>query len=208
MGIGPDIRDVFREVGIAIDITHVDTSAVTSGEYIMTKNNSQATKPFIREYFLEAEFPFDTVAKEGDIVQFINTGSTYHQIMNLTPEAVENDTYKMNAVLYKCNFGTGKILRMSGERSTTSYQKTPYWATIKDNCFGLITEPVFYKELDSNAEIGLAVDSLHEIYIPKEYAVQLKDRIEPYSGEFYMVQTILNSRYVGSDVLIVSEDTR
>ena len=71
-----------------------------------------------------------------------------------------------------------------------------------------MTEPVFYKELDTESEIGYVTNQASEVYIPKSYGAEIEDRFEPHSGEFYIIQNILTGRYPGSDVLVVSADTR
>ncbi|MGW8177643.1 MAG: hypothetical protein ACWGQW_02440, partial [bacterium] len=58
--IGQDIKEVFEEVGTAFVFTTTQNRENNSGEYLVYEINRQVTKPFIREYFLEAETAFDT----------------------------------------------------------------------------------------------------------------------------------------------------
>ncbi len=58
MGVGADIKEVLADVGTSILI--VRAARNISGEFIKYQLNAQVTKPFIREFFLDAMISYDT----------------------------------------------------------------------------------------------------------------------------------------------------
>ena len=100
MTIGPDIEEVLDEVGTKYTILR-DSGNIT-GEYTYTKTNSQATKPFIREFFLEGTMQYDTYVGSGDIIEFTTTGKRY-LVSHITPTLFENTVIRYEVVLYLAN---------------------------------------------------------------------------------------------------------
>ena len=87
MSIGPDLKEVLSDVGTAYTIIR-DSGNIT-GEFLDFETNAQVTKPFIKEFFLDAVLSYDTEAVVGDIIEFNVAGDRY-LIMNKTPEMFEN----------------------------------------------------------------------------------------------------------------------
>jgi hypothetical protein len=205
MSIGPDIKEVFQEVGVQFTILR--DSGDVDGGYLHYHINRQVTKPFIREFFLEAFFPYDTSAVPGDVVKF-NQADDVYMVMNKTPQFFEDSVIQNHAVLYKCNV-SGELLRVSGEAWDENYQMSGYaWETIKSPCYALQTEALYGHDLETDAEIGLLGLENHELYVPKTYGARVLDRYRPVSGEVYRVETMKTRRYQAVDVLEVGEDTR
>ena len=205
MTIGDDIKETFEDVGTGYTVFR-DTGDV-SGEYLDYAINAQVTKPFTREFFLQATLPYDSSALTGDVIQFDTTGDNY-LLMNKTPELFENTLITNEAVLYKANV-SGELLRPSGETwSTQTYHKEPQWETIKSNCHALQTEALYGHDLDTDEELGLLGVQNHELYIPHSVGVRILDRYQPLSGEFYRVETIKTRRYEDIDVCEIGEDRR
>jgi len=204
MTIGPDIKEVIEEVGVAI--TLLRGSGDITGEWLDFEPNSQVTKPFIREYFLEAMMANDTVAIVGDGIKFNVPGDIY-LLMNKTPEMFENSIINQGAVLYKCNV-SGELLRASGEVWSSDYHKVTEWKSISSGEYGLQTEPLFGHTLETDEEIGLLGLERHELYVPRRIGVQVGDRWEPFSGEYYRVESIKHRRFGGVDVVELGEDHR
>lgn len=203
MTIGDDIKETLEDVGTAYTVLR--DSGNVSGEYLDYLINRQITKPFIREFFLEASLSYDTGAIAGDVVQFDTTEDVY-LIMNKTPELFENSIVTNECTLYKANV-SGELLRPSETRDT-QYHKIPEWQTVKSNCYALQTEALYGHDLDTDEELGLLRVENHELYIPHSIGIQLLDRFEPSSGEFYRVETIKKRRYSNVDVCELGEDTR
>lgn len=201
MSIGLDMKEVLAEIGISVT-NYRDNSS----EYIDYEPNAQVTKPFIREFFIEGTLAYDTGQIVGDIIKFTEMERDYI-LMNLTPESLENETYQYGGVYYKCNV-SGELLRASGEADwNDAYQKKTEFETIASNVYALQTEPLFGTELDQSelGDIGITTD---ELYIPSSYGVLEKDRYQPSSGEYYMVETVLKRRFSGVDVCKLVEDSR
>jgi len=202
MTIGPDIKEVLAEVGVGYTILR-DSGNVT-GEYLSYKPNAQVTKPFIREFFLEASLSYDTKIVSGDVIQF-NTTEDNYIIMNSTPALFENTVIKYEAVLYKTNVIV-TILRPSVVRDTQTYLMRTIWTSIKADAKALFASPMFGIDLDTNEELGLIGIGNHELYIPHSYGAQVLDRIRISSTEFYRVEVVKSRRYKDVDVLDIGED--
>jgi hypothetical protein len=71
-----------------------------------------------------------------------------------------------------------------------------------------MTEPLFSGDLDTDEQLGLIGIKKDELYIPKSYGIQVLDRYQPVSGEYYQVESIKIRRFPGVDVAILGEDTR
>jgi len=202
MTIGPDIKEVLAEVGVKYLVLR-DSGNVT-GEYLTYKPNAQVTKPFIREYFLEAALSHDTKAVSGDIIQFVITEDCYI-IMNSTPALFENAVIKYESVLYKTNVLID-VLRPSNVRDVNTLQMRTIWTPIKTRAKALISVPMFGIDLDTNEELGLIGIGNYELYLPSSYGAQVLDRIRVSSSEFYRVETVKRRRYNNVDVLDIGED--
>jgi len=169
MTIGPDIKEVLAEVGVKYLVLR-DSGNVT-GEYLTYKPNAQVTKPFIREYFLEAALSHDTKAVSGDIIQFVITEDCYI-IMNSTPALFENAVIKYESVLYKTNVLID-VLRPSNVRDVNTLQMRTIWTPIKTRAKALISVPMFGIDLDTNEELGLIGIGNYELYLPSSYGAQV-----------------------------------
>ena len=210
MTIGPDLKEAISEIGVTIDIYKTNGSSydTISDEHILYKDNSQATKPFIREFFLEAETSYDTQSKSGDVIRFVSTNNKYI-IMNATPVLFEDEVIKNDVVLYKCNV-SGEILRLSGEGSWNriTMKKTPVWETVRADAFALQTEGIYGNSDLPEAPLGAVPDIKHELYIPTSFGIRELDRYQPVSGEYYRVEAVFHRRFDNVDVVVLQDDTR
>lgn len=208
MTIGPDIAEVLQEVGIAITIEDVDGNQ-TTGEYSYTEPNSQVTKPFIKEFFLEGWLSYITAANVGDYIIFGVTGDRYI-VMNKTPQIFENAVIKYDIILYKTNVVVDVLRPTTDEsnRDAQTYQLVTTWSTIKADVNVLLTTPLYGHDLSEDEELGQLGLEVHEMYIPKDVGIQPLDRIRVTSTEYYMVSTVKPRRYSDVDVVELTEDTR
>jgi len=204
MTIGPDIKEAIVEVGTKYTIVR-DAGNIT-GNYLDYESNAQVTKPFIREFFLEAQLTYDSQAVAGDIIQFTTTLADYF-IMNLTPEMFENTIISYLAVLYKTN-ETVTIYRPSEARDPDTYLMKTTWTPVETNKPILITAPLFGIDLETDEQLGLIGLQVHEAFVPTNYNVQVLDRFLLSSGEYFRVDAIKKRRFEGMDVVDVSNDTR
>jgi hypothetical protein len=182
-----------------------DTGNV-SGEYIDSEVNTQVTKPFVAEFFRNASFPYDTELIAGDVIKFDITSEKY-MVMNKSPEMFSNTVAEYAGVLYKCNV-SGEILRPSGELRDSQYHTVTEFDTIREDCFGLLTEPLYAGELETEEELGLLGIDKEELYLPTNYDIRVMDRYQSVSGEYYMVTTIRKNKYSGCVVAVLEEDLR
>ncbi|MDY6863879.1 MAG: hypothetical protein SV062_12940 [Thermodesulfobacteriota bacterium] len=205
MGIGEDIKSVYNDVGSSYNVLRDDGDL--SGEYCVYKINRQVTKPFIQEFFLEAQLPYDTEIKVGDLLEFQTDGRVF-LLMNKNPMMFEDEIVNYQGILYKCNV-SGELFAPSGEVwDAQTYQKTTQWNQKKAICYGLQTEPLFGHDLETDEELGQIGVERHQLFVSNTVGIETFDRYEPVSGEYYKVEEIRKRRFPGVDVVELSEDMR
>jgi hypothetical protein len=197
-----DLKSTFQEVGLSYVI--VRDSGDVSGEYLTYESNAQVTKPFIREFFLEAELAYDTQVVNGDYL-YLTTSDDYYMVMNKTPEVFEDQIISFNAVLYKCNV-IFELLRPS-ESDNSDYNLITTWSSVKVSR-GLLTSPLHGVDSEEIQEIGLIQEVENEFYVPSSIGIQELDRIKISSDEYYSVDRIKKRRFAAVDVVELGEDTR
>ena len=204
MSIGPDLKEVLSDVGTAYKIIR-DSGDIT-GEYLDFEMNAQVTKPFIKEFFLDAVLAYDTVAVLGDIIEFTASNERY-LIMNKTPEMFENQVISYGVVLYKTNVLV-TILRPSEPTwRRYDYRQITTWTSIK-TIDALLTTPLFGNFLDTDEELGLIGMEKGELYLPSSVGIIDLDRVWIDATEYYRVESVKRRRYPGVDVVDVGNDTR
>ena len=204
IGIGPDIKEAIQEVGTGYTIVDIGVS----GEVLKSESNAQVTKPFIREFFLEAMMAYDTSGEVGNILEFERNQNRY-VVMNITDDIFENEVFRKNAVLYKCNINDGVLMRPSGEDNIRdTYHTQTHWSHITGEISALMTQPLFGNDPDTDEELGRIGIERHELYIPSSIGIQELDRFEAVSGEYYVVSEVIKRRYQSVDVVRLEEDQR
>ena len=204
MTIGPDIKEAIVEVGTKYTVLR-DAGNIT-GNYLDSETNAQVTKPFVREFFLEAQFCYDSPAITGDIIQFDTTGENYI-VMNSTPEMFENTIITYAVVLYKTNV-VMSIWRPVEIRDANTYHMRTSWNLISSAMNALLTSPLYGIDLDTDEQLGLIGLQLHELYVPSSYGIQVLDRLKLSNGEFFRVEAIKKRRFEDVEVMDVGEDVR
>lgn len=208
MSIGPDISEVLDEVGIAIIIEDIDGNQ-TTGEYTYTKSNSQVTKPFIREFFLEGWLVYNTSANAGDYLIF-NVSDEKYIVMNKSPQIFENEVIKYDVVLYKTNeiVDIVRPVQEESDRSSQTYQLETSWDLVKSDIDVLITTSLFGHDLNDDLALGQINIEKHEMYVPSSLGIQPLDRVCISSSDYFLVESVKPRRYANVDVLALIEDTR
>lgn len=205
MTVGEDIKEVYQDVGSAFTI--IRPTRTIRGEYLKYNPNSQVTKPFIREFFLEANLQYDTSAVPGDVLE-VTVPRNRYMLMNRTPYMVENEVILYSCVLYKTNVKIN-IERPTEERDSASYLMRTTWEMIKQNVDALLTEPMFGITLETDEALGLLGIDRGELYVPASYGIQKLDRLRIYgTNEYYRVEAVKKRRYEDVDVVDIGEDTR
>jgi hypothetical protein len=205
MSIGPDIKEALQDVGTSFTI--LLPIPITESEKLVSKGNSQATKPFIREFFLEATLAYDTQAISGAVIKATASAIPY-LVMNKTPNIFEDEVIEYKAVLYKCNV-SGEILRISGESDWNGqYQKTPVFQVIRANAYALQTEILAGSGILVDQEIGAISTDRQDLYVPYYYQIRELDRYQTVSGENYLVKAVKKRLYDNIDVCELIPDQR
>lgn len=202
MAIGLDIKEVHSEIGAQVTILR-DAGNIT-GEYVVLKVNRQVTKPFVREFFVQGEFSYDSQVVSGDVVQVVD-GRKFI-VMNRTPEIFENAIAFLDCVLYKVNVA-GSIYRLSVEKNA-GYKKVPTWTLIKAPCYGLLTEALFGNELADDDDAGQLELTENDLFLPAAYGLEMLDRFEITATDYHQIETIKKRRFALVDYATVGEDTR
>ena len=211
MSLGADIKETYQDVGV--EYTILRQSGNISGEYLDYSPNSQVTKPFVREYFLEADIPYDTQADSGNVIQF-SDGRRF-LIMNKTPEMFEDEIISFSCVLYKTNI-VAVIMRPVEVRDEHSLEITTSWGTVTSGEHALLVDKLFGAELNQRSDIGQLAIEGDECYIPASLGVQVLDRLIVsgeyaggiMSGEMYKVEVIKKRDFDNVWVCNLVEDTR
>ncbi len=208
MTIGPDIKEAIVEVGISYTI--IRDAGNIEDNWMTVKQNEQVTKPFIREYFLEAQLTYDTGTLAGDIIQFDTTGDRYI-VMHFTPTLFENTVIRYESVLYKTNVKVS-ILRPGERRNPNTLVMETYWDVIAEDADLLLTTPLFGQDLETELQLGQIGIETHEIWCPSRYDFQLLDRVRVTagvgSGDYWRAESLRKYRFPECDVVKVREDTR
>ena len=206
MTIGPDIKEAINEVGVSFTV--IRDSGNVDGGWLIFKPNAQVTKPFIREFFLEAQMAYDTATLNGDIIEFDTTADRY-MVMNFTPKLFENAIISYDTVLYKTNVKVN-ILRPADIRDPNSYHMRTVWPAVQENRDLLITTPLFGQDMETDQMMGNLGISNHEIWAPSSLGIQLLDRIKVLgeSNEYYRAEAVRKRRFQSIDVVKVGEDHR
>ena len=205
MGTGDDIKGALQDVGTSY--TLIRDAGHISGEYLDFELNTQVTKPFIREFFLEAVLPYDTEVIAGEVIRFNDDGRAF-LVMNRTPAKFEDETISYESVLFKCNV-SGELKRFSGETwDAQTYRHKSAWELIRSDCYGLLTEKLFGTDLIQDEEAGQLGVEAQVVYIPHVIGVQALDRYEAVSGEYYKITFVEERKFDAVDVCHVEEDTR
>jgi hypothetical protein len=206
--LGDDIKDAHADVGSSYIRIRPGVSNA-SGEYCVTKLNRQATKPFVREFFQEGAFDWDTEARAGDVIQLATTGWRF-LIPNLTPKVFADELIEYSSVLYKCNV-SGQIWRPTEVDGVwdSNYRMQGGFSLVAQDVFALQTESLYGNDLESDNELNTLIGLQdHELYVSAGYGIQVFDRYEPRSGEYYKIETIKKRRYDNVWVCQITEDTR
>jgi hypothetical protein len=201
MTLAADLKEVIEEIGTSVTI--IRAAGDITGEYIYTKINKQVTKPFIREFFLEAWIASDSQAVAGDVLE-LSDGRRFI-IMNKTPSMFEDAIYRYDSVLYKCNV-LATLQRPTDTR--TNYTINTTFATIDSAVNALITESLYGNELDTDEELALLGLTSEDCYVPSTVGVEYLDRFWISATEYYQVEVVKKRRYENVDLIILGEDTR
>lgn len=207
MSLGQDLANVYAEVGTKIKILKPDGSEVF-GEFIDIDINRQVTKPFIREFFMEASFTHNTDVVGGDVVEFIVDGRKF-LVMNLTGELFESTIINYNSVLYKCNeIATIKRL-VKGDRDA-DYNQIRTWSDVAVDVPILLTERFFGTGLGAvGPQDFMEYDILdNQMCISGYYDVKPLDRVWLSDTEFFQVDFVEKRKFEGVWSCVLSEDTR
>jgi len=206
MSIGPEIKEVYQEVGLSYHLYTQDERKTEEPEYLVAKTNAQVTKPFVREFFLEAQVAYDSLIRPGMYLQVI-VPNDYYMVMNATPVLFEDQVIRYDIVLYKTNVLI-TIYEQEQAVDPNNYKKESIWNPLYTDVRALASEPLFGNLLLLEDDIGTLELKRDQLYIPAAYSLKSDDRIELSTGERFWVTTVLPRRYPAVDLANLQKDTR
>lgn len=201
-GIGTDIACVINELGTTATILRT----VNITEKIMYEVNAQSTNSFMKDYYLDASFKWDTKIVPGDVLQF--KGASY-LVASKVPEDFEGNVVEYIATILKCNLpSTAKIVSWSQTQDTTTYEITSGWSVKCSTAYGLVYKDARGTLTEELSPTGRTTTFKLLCIVPASYNVKALDRVVVSSTEYYMVQDVEKYEYPGLHVLTLIEDTR
>jgi len=205
MSIQFDIADVLAEVGLSFTIERMGVPLPDVVEYLTYTPNSQVTKPFVREHFLEVAFKSETQVASGDVITFVASGASY-LVMNNTSDFFEDEIIRYLAVLYKTNV----LLTIQRPQNTTQGYDTVFAFQDRHvHVQALVYAPLFGNVGEVNDTIGTYGKQKQELYLCSEYGVLANDRIViEDTGEIFTVDAVIARRFPKVSVVNLTEDTR
>lgn len=202
-GIGADISEVISELGVTATILRTPTNLT---EKLMYEVNEQATRPVVREHFINASFSYNTQVVSGDVIQF---GGFTFLVANMTPDSFEGEVVEFVSLIFKCNIAnTAKILSPVETQNPTTYEITQGWTVKKDSPYGMVYQGDFVTLLNPEVSTGKEVTFRLQGCVPSSYQVKMLDRLWLSTTEFYRVQDVDDYTYPGLSVLTLVEDDR
>lgn len=201
MTLADDYKEVIAEIGEPATI--IRSSGNIASQMIHAKVNAQVTKPFIREFFMEADLPSDSSIVAGDVFRLAD--NRVFLVMNKTPKVFEAEIYCYTTVLYKCN-ATGVLFRPMQRK--IDHKAEIIWARIVDPCYALITESFYGHELEDKDPVGPVSKLAMDCYVSHSSGAQKGDRYFISATEYFQVESIMTRRYDSVDIALLGEDTR
>ncbi|MGD8848003.1 MAG: hypothetical protein PVI54_20950, partial [Desulfobacteraceae bacterium] len=162
------------------------------------------TKPFIREFFVEAALAYDTAVIPGDVIEMVEDGRQFI-VMNKTANNFEGTAYSYSAVLYKCNVA-GVVLRPSNAK--VNYKAKKYWYMRISPCYALLTENQYGNELNEDGDVGHSSLKVIDCYVSHWAGIEIGDQFQVSANEYYRVESIALRKFDNVDLITLGEDTR
>jgi len=207
MSIGPDIKEVFEELGMPLILHKIDGTTVT-GEYMDYDDTfHDSTTELQRQFALTVSFSYDSQAAAGDIIQLLGR-EMYYILISLKDDFFENAPVTLEGYLLRCN-QLGRFARLTSTR--IDYDLTETWNTTVNNVHALYyerganTDAVDFQTL-MEVPVGTKV-----LYIPAYSNVRVGDRWYPDlddNTEYYRIATLHKRRFTGCLICYLVEDTR
>ncbi len=209
MTIGPDIQEALDELGTSVSIqvynSGEDSFSFSGSENIFYKTNSQATRPFVREFFIEGQINYQSKIKSGTVISI--HGTPYLTTSSI-PIFFEDEIIKYNCSFYKCNV-SGELQTMSGESwDRTTMRKSPTFVQKYTNVYALLTENDLSPEDLPIPPIGDKSTTKSQLFLSANYGIEERDRYVVNSGKSYKVSQVFKNVFKDVDLAILNNDTR
>lgn len=175
MSIGPDISEVFDELGTAITIHKPDGTEIS--EKVDMEFSIQASSPFLTQFILNGTFVYDSEVAPGDVLS--DDDGTRYIVAALNPSRFENEIVVKECVLYRCNV-LGDLKERHNVREGVHYNTD--WVVVESDIYALLTGLPDDKILSSK-DYGEFPSSEMTLHLSGNVDIQVKQRFELVSGE-------------------------
>lgn len=205
VGIGVDIAEVINELGTSI--TFPERDPAIPNEKIDYESNSQMTKPFTAEHFLNSTFVYNSAVEPGDLVKILATQIPY-RVMNVFNEVFEDAITHKQCILYKCN-EVVSIFSQEEVRNPVDYSIDAQWVRHTHDLVTLIADKLYSSRLDDYTVRFIEIEIKGRVmYVPNHVRVLPKDRVLSKDGTKYAVTITEDHTFPGMNLVYLEEDTR
>lgn len=202
-GIGPDISEVLDELGTRVHVIKHDGSDPIV-EYIDYEVSIQANSPFLTQFMLDCTLTYDTQARPGDIIRFLDNNQD-HLLVVANKTRFENAPVTYEGILYRCNV-TGTLKRRVEVRDA-NYNLTTDWSGEVANEPALLTGMVDNFGFDQEV-YGEFTREENNLHISNEVNAIVGDRFELDTGEKFEITMIAPRRLNNVSICRVTIDNR
>ena len=204
-GIGLDIAGVINELGTTVIFP--ERVPAIPNEKIDYESNSQMTKPFTAEHFLNTTFVFNSAVEPGDLVVIKATQIPY-RVMNVFSEIFEDEIIHKQCILYKCN-ELVSIFSQEETENPVTLETEARWARHTKDLTTLIADKLYASRIDDYTVRFTEIEIKGRImYVPKHIRVFSKDRVLTKDGTRYGVTITEDHTFPGMNLVYLEEDTR
>lgn len=198
--IGPDIAEVFDELGTEMTIHKQDGSTIT--EYMDIEFSMQASSPFLTQFLVNCTLVYNTQAEPGDI--FSDAEGTRYILAADNLSKFENAVVVHECILYRCNV-IGTLKERTNIRQGISY--TPGWNPIETDIYALLTGLPNDKTL-SDKKYGEFPSIEMNLHLSGFVPIKEKHRFELSNGDKLEVTGVEPRRLNNVTICVVRPDGR
>jgi len=200
MSIGPDLKEVFDDLGVLLTIEKSDGTMIP--EYVDVEINQQASSPFLTQFILNCTFSYDTQVLPGNVL--VDEEGTYYLLASFLPSRFENQVIAYEGILYRCNvLGTLK----EASRSRTGVNYSPGWTIVEDNVHALLTGMPDEHTI-SDQKYGEFTSFGNNLHLSGDVDIKVGHRFVLSSGDMVEVTGVEPRRLNNVTICKVREDNR
>lgn len=200
MSIGPDLEEVFDDLGTRLTIERFGEDPIE--EKVDLEINNQASSPFLSQFMLSCTFSYNTQAQPGEVLS--DDQGTRYIIASFNPARFENAIIAYEAIIYRCNV-YGVLKERDESRSGVHYQAN--WPVVQDDIYALLTGLPEDRTLSSEKYGEFSSFELN-LHLSGNIDVQTGQRFELSNGDKLEILGVEPRRLNNLSICIVRKDSR